>query len=143
LNDEENDDYSENEDDDEMVSDEEVEDDSENENNLNNDMSDLKEDDMSSNDEESLSTTNTDKNKSTKLFAKKLKEKKVLMDEARQQLPYTFIGNVYKGLYIICASSVNLSQNILHCLCIIDGLLSAHCLLTCTKLLYIKCASIF
>lgn len=129
MNDEENDDFSENVDeneDDEMVSDEEVEDDSENENNLNNDMSDLKEDMSSSDEERNTSTTNTDKNKSTKLFAKKLKEKKVLMDEARQQLPYTFIGNIYfikcyisfahhlftfpKISYTICVSSID------HCL---------------------------
>lgn len=80
-----------------MESDEEESDDNENENNLNNDMSDLKEDDVSSNDEETdTSTKNIDENKSTKLFAKKLKEKKVLMDEARQQLPYTFTGNACK-----------------------------------------------
>ncbi|KAL4141856.1 hypothetical protein QTP88_004412 [Uroleucon formosanum] len=98
-----NDDFSENgdknEDDDEMESDEEVEDDDENENDLNNDMSDLKEDDVSSNDEETNPPmNNTDKNKSSKLFAKKLKEKKVLMDEARQQLPYTFkVAELYEG----------------------------------------------
>lgn len=102
LNDEENVDYSEdvdeNEDNDEMESDEEVEEeDSDNENNLNNDMSDLKEDGMSSDDKESNKCTkNTDKNKATELFAKKLKEKKLLMDEARKQLPYTFSGNDYK-----------------------------------------------
>jgi len=98
-----NDDYSENVDEDgEMESDEEDEedeDDNENENNLNNDMSDLKEDDVSSNDEETnICVNNPDKNKSTKLFAEKLKEKKVLMDEARKQLPYTFTGNDYKLL---------------------------------------------
>lgn len=77
--------------------DDDDDDNDDNEKNLNNDMSDLKEDDESSNDEETnICIKNGDKNKSAKLFAKQLKEKKVLMDEARKQLPYTFTGNDYK-----------------------------------------------
>lgn len=77
-------------------SDEVLEDDDENENNLNNDMSDLKED-SSDNDETNEVAEETDKNKSN-LFTQKLKEKKVIMDEARKQLPYTFIvAESYEG----------------------------------------------
>lgn len=77
-----------------MGSDEELEDEDEDEKNLNNDMSDLKDDDESS-DEENTINKEADNNKSTKLFTQKLKEKKVIMDEARKQLPYTFTGNEF------------------------------------------------
>lgn len=77
-----------------MGSDEESED-SENETNLNNDMSDLKENDESGDDEEiNKVTVEVDKTKSKKLFTEKLKGKKVIMDEARKQLPFTFTGNI-------------------------------------------------
>lgn len=81
--------------DDEMGSDEELEDKDDNENNINNDMSDLKDDDESSEEENTLNKVaeEVDNNKLTKLFTQKLKEKKVIMDEARKQLPYTFTGN--------------------------------------------------
>lgn len=58
-------------------------------------MSDLKED-GSDNDETNEVTEETDKNKSADLFIRKLKEKKVIMDEARKQLPYTFTGKDFK-----------------------------------------------
>lgn len=65
--------------------------------NLDNDMSDLKEENEISDDEEMKEVNNeTKKNKSTKLFTQKLKETKLIMDEARKQLPYTFTGkNIY------------------------------------------------
>jgi len=96
LIDEENENDSEiDKDDNDMGSDEE--DDDDNENSLNNDMSDLKEDDESSDNEETNKVAEeTDKNKSINLFTQKLKEKKVIMDEARKQLPYTFTGNDFK-----------------------------------------------
>lgn len=72
-----------------MELDEELED--EDEKNLNNDMSDLKGDEESSDEENTAKEAIN--NKSTKLFTQKLKEKKVIMDEARKQLPYTFTGN--------------------------------------------------
>lgn len=68
----------------------------ENETNLINDMSDLKDDDCSDDEETNKVSIEADKKNSTKLFAQKLKEKKVIMDEARKQLPYTFKGNTYK-----------------------------------------------
>lgn len=55
-------------------------------------MSDLKEDDSSNEEEIKAVSKEGDKNKS-KVFALKLKEKKVVMDEARKQLPFTFTGN--------------------------------------------------
>jgi len=75
-----------------MESDDENKEDSENEN-LNYDMSDLKEDDDNSDNETNKIKEKDDKNKLTKLFTQKLKNKKVIMDEARKQLPFTFIGN--------------------------------------------------
>ncbi|KAF0762760.1 nucleolar protein 14 isoform X1 [Aphis craccivora] len=86
-------------DNDENDDDDDDDDDDDNEKNLNNDMSDLKEDDENSNDEETnICIKNGDRNKSAKLFAKKLKEKKVSMDEARKQLPYTFtVAESYEG----------------------------------------------
>lgn len=56
-------------------------------------MSDLKDDDDNSSDEEiSKDVQELDKNKSKSLFVQKLKEKKIIMDEARKQLPFTFTG---------------------------------------------------
>lgn len=77
-----------------MESDEESKEEYENEKNLNNDMSDLKEDDVDSDKEGSIKITKEEieKNKSKKLFTQKLKNKKVIMDEARKELPYTFKG---------------------------------------------------
>lgn len=93
LNDEENESESENSSEKDVDNEEDSEDD-ENEKNLNNDMSDLKEDDECFDNEETNSISKEDDKKiSTKLFAQKLKEKKVIMDEARKQLPYTFTGN--------------------------------------------------
>lgn len=74
-----------------MESDEEDSD--ENEKNLNNDMSDLKEDNDSSDEEELNSVTKEGDVNKSEVFALKLKKKKVVMDEARKQLPYTFTGN--------------------------------------------------
>lgn len=61
-------------------------------------MSDLKSDDEESleNDETEKVVKKTEKNTSTKLFAQKLKEKKGIMDEARKQLPFTFLGNYFR-----------------------------------------------
>ncbi|VVC31959.1 Nucleolar protein 14 [Cinara cedri] len=79
----------ENENSDEMSSDEELVDDIEN--NLDNDMSDLKEENEISDDEETKKVLiEKEKKKTTKLFTQKLKEKKLIMDEARKQLPFTF-----------------------------------------------------
>lgn len=75
-----------------MESDEESEEEHENQNNLNNDMSDLKEDDDNSDDGGINKIIKDDANASSKLFAQKLKHKKIIMDEARKQLPYTFSG---------------------------------------------------
>lgn len=77
-----------------MESDEELEEEYENQKNLNNDMSDLKEDDDNSDDGGLNKVTKDDANKS-KIFAQKLKHKKTIMDEARKQLPYTFSGKYY------------------------------------------------
>lgn len=78
-----------------MGSDEELEDEDENEKNLNNDMSDLKDDESSDEENTINKVVKEADNKSTKLFTQKLKEKKVIMDEARKQLPYTFTGNEF------------------------------------------------
>lgn len=58
-------------------------------------MSDLKEDNDSSDEEETNSVTKEGDENKSKAFALKLKKKKVVMDEARKQLPYTFTGNDY------------------------------------------------
>lgn len=56
-------------------------------------MSDLKEDNDSSEEEEINSVTKEGDANKSKVFALKLKKKKVIMDEARKQLPFTFTGN--------------------------------------------------
>lgn len=60
-------------------------------------MSDLKDDDYNSDNEEINIVNVEDTNKSSKLFAQKLKNKKIIMDEARKQLPYTFTGEYYSN----------------------------------------------
>ncbi|XP_050435803.1 nucleolar protein 14 [Adelges cooleyi] len=101
--DEENDDLNENVDEegskdgDEEGSSEEAMSDEE-ESNLN-DLSDLKEDD-DENCEVKINGSKTidDKNKTSKQFVEKLKEKKAIMDEARKQLPFTFnVPEEYDG----------------------------------------------
>jgi len=59
-------------------------------------MSDLKDNESSDNEETNEEVKEADKNESTNLFTQKLKEKKIIMDEARRQLPYTFTGNYIK-----------------------------------------------
>lgn len=58
-------------------------------------MSDLKGDNDSSDEEEIHSNTKEGDNNKSEVFALKLKKKKVVMDEARKQLPFTFTGNDY------------------------------------------------
>lgn len=91
--------------------DDDMESSEENEKNLDNDMSDLKEDDENFDDEETNKISGEDDNKSKKIFTQKLKEKKVIMDEARKQLPFTFTGNLTRSIKNLSVIIINLNNN--------------------------------